>query len=105
MCTSDVGTPGCKLKKYSSTGEWLVTIGGTSGDNNLSGESARFYAPYQIVGNEIYGAYIDNSGSIIIDDDYGYKLKKYSSTGAWLATIGNGDTNSLNNSSAGSAGL
>lgn len=69
-----------KIKKYSSTGTYMLTIGSIPGDNNLSGTSAQLF--------EICGAQYD-SGILYVVDQWCRKLKKYSSTGQWIGTVGN----------------
>ena len=78
-----------KIKKYSSTGAWLMDIGGGYGDNELDGTGAQIYDYY-----ENYASFkeikIDNEGNIYAHTD---RIKKYSSTGAWLMTLGDGVDN------------
>lgn len=62
-----------QVRKYSSTGVLLLTIGGYgTGDNNLSGTAALFYFPTTLS--------IDNNGNIFVTDTGNAKVKKYSST-------------------------
>lgn len=94
---------GMKFKKYTSTGTFLFTLGSTtSGDNNLSGTSAQLY--YLDTGYNLYtSSTFDNSWSIYINTTYPSKIKKYSSTGAWIFTLGSGsdmDENQLSGTDA-----
>lgn len=69
-----------KVKKYSNTGAWMMTIGGSfSGDTNLSGTAARFTMPRNVG--------VDDAGYIYVSDLWTSKVKKYSSTGAWVMTL------------------
>lgn len=88
---------GKKVKKYSATGSHLVTIwSSTTGDNNLSGTSARLStldSDYNMNMNIAF----DRSGSVYVQTVFPQKVKKYSSTGAWLMTLWSGSNILENN--------
>ena len=108
-----VDTGNHKVKKYSSTGAWLLTIGATNDfhGNDLSGTSAYLSSPNMITKESMrYWAneysYISASNEYTIEDNQGNfyfmdgntrtanfscagkQLRKYSSTGAFLLRVG-----------------
>ena len=93
--------PHCKIKKYAPDGTWIYTLGsGNYGTGNfLSGTGADFAY--------INNYKIDSNQNLYISTSYGddsiFQLHKYSSTGAWLMTLGNDSTIGENNLSGTSA--
>lgn len=117
---SDTGNG--KIKKYSSTGTWLLTIGATNTyhGNDLSGTSAYLSIP-NMVGIGINNPWLSSNeytvedavgnfyfmdGNVVVPGGQcaGKQLRKYSSTGAFLMRIGNwaarGSQNMLGGTSA-----
>ena len=87
-----------RIKKYNSSGDWILNIWSTYWDNNLSWESAQFGMITHIT--------TDSSGNLFVwQRDYypqNCKIKKYSSTWAFLLVIWDGTcwSNKLSGSSA-----
>lgn len=74
-----------KIKKYDSTGTWLMTIGDFPGDTNGSWYGAELTIPTKVK--------VDSLGNIYVADSENSKVKKYDSTGTWMLTIGDGSWN------------
>ena len=73
-----------KIKKYDPNGDWVMDIGGNYADDDLSGDAA---------GISVYPGF----GYFDVSEDgsdlsiyANYRVKRYTSTGAWIVTIGNG---------------
>lgn len=99
------------IKKYDKNGNFLLSIGSgtsfTGGDNNLSGEEALLNMPELLKVDPADNSFFVQLGSCYRDPyitDQTCKIKKYSSTGAWLMTLGSG-TPGDNNLSGESAGF
>jgi hypothetical protein len=88
---------GMKVKKYSATWWYLLTIGSTTpGDNDLSNGSAQI-SSIESSYNQNVSVTFDSSWSIYVNTVFPQKVKKYSSTGAWMMTLWSGSNIVENN--------